>query len=125
MALHRFNLRMITYDLVRVRRADDRQRYAASQRQARINPNLTLTGYNSEYSDRLFTYKRDMKGGFAESPLRMNQGLGPLDSWTQETIRERAKTLASSSDRLVNAGVAADVTQDEIDHVTDYMRSQA
>ena len=31
--------------------------------------NLTLTGYNSEYSDRPFTEKRDMKGGFKESPL--------------------------------------------------------
>jgi uncharacterized protein with ParB-like and HNH nuclease domain/predicted transport protein len=56
--------------------------------------NLTLTGYNSEYSDRPFTQKRDMKGGFAESPLRMNQGLGTLDGWTEAAIRERAKTLA-------------------------------
>jgi len=29
--------------------------------------NLTLTGYNSEYSDRPFAEKRDMKGGFRES----------------------------------------------------------
>ena len=46
--------------------------------------NLTLTGYNPELSDRPFTDKRDMKGGFADSPLRMNQGLGKLDSWTEE-----------------------------------------
>jgi superfamily II DNA or RNA helicase len=39
MTLHRFNLRMLAEDLVRVRRADDRERYAASQRQARIDPN--------------------------------------------------------------------------------------
>ena len=32
--------------------------------------NLTLTGYNSEYSDRPFAEKRDMQGGFKESPLR-------------------------------------------------------
>ena len=38
--------------------------------------NLTLTGYNSEYSDRPFAEKRDMKGGFKESPLRLNEGLG-------------------------------------------------
>ena len=36
--------------------------------------NLTLTGYNSEYSDRPFIEKRDMKGGFKESPLRLNEG---------------------------------------------------
>jgi hypothetical protein len=39
MALHNFNLRMLAEDLVRVRRPDDRERYAASQRQARIDPN--------------------------------------------------------------------------------------
>jgi adenine-specific DNA-methyltransferase len=39
MALHKFNLRLLAEDLVRVRRPDDRERYAASQRQARIDPN--------------------------------------------------------------------------------------
>ena len=41
--------------------------------------NLTLTGYNAEYSDRPFAEKRDMTGGFKESPLRLNEGLGVLD----------------------------------------------
>ena len=39
MPLHNFNLRMLAEDLVRIRRPDDRERYAASQRQARIDPN--------------------------------------------------------------------------------------
>jgi Helicase conserved C-terminal domain/SNF2-related domain len=39
MVFHKFNLRMLAEDLVRVRRPDDRERYAASQRQARIDPN--------------------------------------------------------------------------------------
>src|SRR5262245_19683635 len=39
MTLHNFNLRMLAEDLIRVRRPDDRERYAASQRQARIDPN--------------------------------------------------------------------------------------
>ncbi len=56
--------------------------------------NLTLTGYNSEYSDRPFAEKRDMSGGFAHSPLKMNQGLGILDSWNEGTITERAERLA-------------------------------
>jgi len=56
--------------------------------------NLTLTGYNPELSDRPFTEKRDLKGGFAESPLRMNQGLGKLERWTEDTIKARAVTLA-------------------------------
>jgi uncharacterized protein with ParB-like and HNH nuclease domain/predicted transport protein len=57
--------------------------------------NLTLTGYNPELSDRPFSEKRDMKGGFAESPLRMNQGLGKLDCWTEDAIKARASTLAT------------------------------
>ena len=59
--------------------------------------NLTLTGYNPEYSDRPFTEKRDMKGGFAQSPLRMNQGLGALQDWNEETILHRAKSLAAQA----------------------------
>ena len=56
--------------------------------------NLTLTGYNSEYSDRPFQEKRDMKGGFRESPLRLNAELGYLDTWNEQSIRERATRLA-------------------------------
>jgi len=59
--------------------------------------NLTLTGYNPELSDRPFLEKRNMKGGFADSPLRINQGLGKLDSWTEDNIRKRAGTLATQA----------------------------
>lgn len=59
--------------------------------------NLTLTGYNSEYSDRSFSEKRDMKGGFRESPLRLNEGLGTLDHWNEKTIRARAEKLAQQA----------------------------
>jgi len=57
--------------------------------------NLTLTGYNPELSDRPFAEKRDMKGGFGESPLRMNQGLGTLQSWSEDAIRHRGERLAA------------------------------
>jgi uncharacterized protein with ParB-like and HNH nuclease domain/predicted transport protein len=59
--------------------------------------NLTLTGYNSEYSDRTFVEKRDMQGGFKESPLRMNQGLGQLEQWNEETIMARAQSLSEAA----------------------------
>lgn len=59
--------------------------------------NLTLTGYNSEYSDRPFIEKRDMSGGFAQSPLRLNQGLGSVDSWNEAAIKVRAEALASQA----------------------------
>jgi uncharacterized protein with ParB-like and HNH nuclease domain/predicted transport protein len=59
--------------------------------------NLTLTGYNSEYSDRPFKEKRDMEGGFTESPLRLNAGLGQLEEWTEATIKDRAAKLATKA----------------------------
>lgn len=59
--------------------------------------NLTLTGYNSEYSDHTFLEKREMKGGFKESPLRLNQGLGKLENWNEDSIHLRAAQLAKQA----------------------------
>jgi len=56
--------------------------------------NLTLTGYNSELSNRPFVEKRTMPGGFAESPLRLNQGLGQVEIWNETAIQQRASRLA-------------------------------
>ncbi|MBE9128891.1 MULTISPECIES: DUF262 and DUF1524 domain-containing protein [unclassified Coleofasciculus] len=56
--------------------------------------NLTLTGYNSEYSDRPFWEKRDIKDGFADSPLRLNRMLAKLDGWNETEIKNRAEVLA-------------------------------
>lgn len=57
--------------------------------------NLTLTGYNSEYSDRPFAEKRDMQGGFKQSPLVLNEGLGLVELWNEESIKSRADKLAN------------------------------
>lgn len=59
--------------------------------------NLTLTGYNSEYSDRSFVKKRDMDGGFKDSPLRVNKGLGQLEAWNASQIEKRAGRLADNA----------------------------
>jgi uncharacterized protein with ParB-like and HNH nuclease domain/alkylated DNA nucleotide flippase Atl1 len=56
--------------------------------------NLTLTGYNPELSDRPFLEKRDLAGGFRNSPLRLNQGLGQLEVWNEAAINARAEELA-------------------------------
>ncbi|UOS15297.1 DUF262 and DUF1524 domain-containing protein [Helicobacter pylori] len=54
--------------------------------------NLTLTGYNPEYSNKSFQEKRGMEKGFKNSPLRLNQGL--KDSFGEEEIKKRANDLA-------------------------------
>ncbi|WRD26525.1 DUF262 and DUF1524 domain-containing protein [Helicobacter pylori] len=56
--------------------------------------NLTLTGYNSEYSNNSFQEKRDMEKGFKQSPLKLNQSLKDLESFGEEEIEKRANDLA-------------------------------
>jgi uncharacterized protein with ParB-like and HNH nuclease domain/predicted transport protein len=72
--------------------------------------NLTLSGYNSEYSDRSWKMKRDQvedrdgnKIGLAFSPLRLNQGLGQVDIWSEAAIVERADRLAKDSSKVWSA----------------------
>ena len=56
--------------------------------------NLTLTGYNPEYSNKLFIEKRDMKKGFKDSGLQLNRDLAKLEKWTEKEILDRAKELS-------------------------------
>jgi uncharacterized protein with ParB-like and HNH nuclease domain/predicted transport protein len=60
--------------------------------------NLTLTAYNSDFSDRTFAEKRDMptapEKGLKQSPLKLNQGLGALEVWDEAAIKSRADKLA-------------------------------
>ncbi|QQW92331.1 DUF262 domain-containing protein [Helicobacter pylori] len=56
--------------------------------------NLTLTGYNPEYSNRSFQEKQGMEKGFKDSPLRLNQSLRDLESFGEEEIKKRANDLA-------------------------------
>lgn len=56
--------------------------------------NLTLTGYNSKYSDKPFASKRDMDGGFRQSPIRLNESIAACDRWDEAAITARAELLA-------------------------------
>jgi uncharacterized protein with ParB-like and HNH nuclease domain/predicted transport protein len=56
--------------------------------------NLTLTGYNSEYSDKPFVDKKNMKGGFIESPIKLNTFIAKQEHWREKEIKERAKLLS-------------------------------
>ncbi|MFP6067549.1 DUF262 domain-containing protein [Helicobacter pylori] len=56
--------------------------------------NLTLTGYNQDYSNKSFQEKRDMEKGFKDSPLRLNQNLKDLESFGEKEIEKRANDLA-------------------------------
>jgi len=56
--------------------------------------NLTLTGYNSEYSDKPFKEKKSMKGGFLQSPLTLNEKVREAEVWNESAILERAAFLS-------------------------------
>jgi predicted transport protein len=56
--------------------------------------NLTLTGYNSTYSDRPFAEKKMIRGGFDESSVRLNKFVREQPVWTAAEMERRGKLLA-------------------------------
>lgn len=62
--------------------------------------NLTLTGYNSELSDRPFTEKKTIKGGFNHSPIILNDYLRTADVWNEDQILNRAVELAEKAKKV-------------------------
>jgi len=55
--------------------------------------NLTLTAYNSKYSNAPFEEKKNMKNGFVESGIRMNTFIAQKDKWTLAELEERSQYL--------------------------------
>ena len=62
--------------------------------------NLTLTGYNSELSDRPFKEKQSISGGFKSSNLFLNKGLGDLNAWNEVEITSRALELSHLASKV-------------------------
>ena len=86
--LHAFNRRILAEDLVRVRRPDDRERYASSQRQARIDPNP------HQIDAVIFALRRLREGGCI---LADEVGLGK----TIEAGLVLAQSLAEGAERVL------------------------
>ncbi len=59
--------------------------------------NLTLTGYNSTYSDRPFLEKKSIDGGFDESSVRLNRFVREQSQWTEKEISQRGENLAAQA----------------------------
>ena len=53
-----------------------------------------------------------MRGGFAESPLHLNKGLGELPEWTEKTIITRVRKLA---DQAVNIWRVPDISEESLE----------
>ena len=78
--------------------------------------NLTLTAYNSTYSNRPFHEKQDIEGGFRKSAVRLNLDVRDQTRWTAEEIESRGNTLA---DRALGIwpNHAADAASVQAEHV--------
>ena len=61
--------------------------------------NLTLTAYNTTYSNLPFQTKKEITGGFLQSAIRLNQYVREQQQWTQVEIQERGSLLV---DRALN-----------------------
>jgi predicted transport protein len=57
--------------------------------------NLTLTGYNSTYSDKPLAEKQTIENGFQQSSVRLNQDVRDVPVWTETEMRTRGVRLAA------------------------------
>ena len=55
--------------------------------------NLTLTGYNSQYSNLSFLEKRNMEKGFKDSAFRLNNYVKTCGQWTETELKQRQQDL--------------------------------
>jgi predicted transport protein len=62
--------------------------------------NLTLTGYNSTYSDRPFEEKKTITGGFEHSSIRLNKFVREQPQWTAAEMETRGQLLADRALRI-------------------------
>lgn len=62
--------------------------------------NLTLTGYNSTYSDRPFDEKKTIPGGFQDSSVRLNRFVREQPVWTAQEMKRRGEELSAKALRI-------------------------
>ena len=62
--------------------------------------NLTLTGYNSEYSNKSFREKRDCPQGFSNSPLLINDFIKKQKVWNEYTLKARTEWWLNIIDKV-------------------------
>lgn len=78
--------------------------------------NLTLTAYNSRYSNSSFITKRDMKNGFSDSGIRMNQKIAKYKKWTLEELKNRNEYLIN---RALNIWPMVDTDYEPAEKIMD------
>lgn len=62
--------------------------------------NLTLTAYNSSYSNKSFHEKKTAENGFDHSGFRLNDFVKRCDQWTEKELQERSELLKQTALKL-------------------------
>ncbi|MFV4896829.1 DUF262 domain-containing protein [Lactobacillus delbrueckii] len=62
--------------------------------------NLTLTAYNSSYSNKSFYEKKTAENGFDHSGFRLNDFVKGCDHWTEKELIERSELLKQTALKL-------------------------
>lgn len=62
--------------------------------------NLTLTAYNSSYSNKSFHEKKTAENGFDHSGFRLNDFVKECDQWTEKELIERSELLKQTALKL-------------------------
>lgn len=62
--------------------------------------NLTLTAYNSKYSNNSFQQKKTIKDGFNSSNFKLSFYLKNIDAWNEEALQEREEHLIESAKNI-------------------------
>ena len=78
--------------------------------------NLTLTRYNSSFSDRPYSFKRSLevkeqKVGLAHSPFSLNSDFAGEEVWDQAAINRRARRLA---EKAIKVWVAPELSSEAL-----------
>ena len=83
--------------------------------------NLTLTGYNAKYSNSTFVEKRDMKDGFTDSHLYLNNWISQQEHWSLAELEARNQILMQRALNIWNLPVTSfKPTEKQMDSYTLY-----
>lgn len=76
--------------------------------------NLTITGYNSAYSNASFEQKLTMEKGFKDSPYWLNNFIKQQETWGPQQLQQRTDLLAERALEIWKAPQASFVPEKEI-----------
>lgn len=84
--------------------------------------NLTLSAYNSNYSNKTFQEKKTMENGFLESGFRLNRFISQFDKWGEEELELRKAELSKKALEIWGYPVSTfvpKVKEDDIVYLSD------